>query len=76
MQCLGTERRTADGPELRDRTPVAGHREALAGFDAIDDLASLVAQLADRDGAHGRNVSRRETTAVVDHSVRLIGPVP
>src|SRR5206468_3607729 len=51
------ERRRGDPPwpersELRDRPAIASHGQVLTALDALDDVATPIAQLADRHGFH------------------------
>ena len=49
---LHRQRGAAERSQLSDRFTVPSHGYSLARHDAIDDLAALVAQLANRDFSH------------------------
>jgi len=61
----GRERHCGQRAEFRDRPASASDNQALAGGDAVDDVATVVAGFSDCDLCHARYVSRvRHSPAV------------
>jgi hypothetical protein len=57
-ECRRGQGRRLERPKLSDRTTCTGDGEAFAASDAIDDIATVVAQVSDGDFFHRRSVSR------------------
>lgn len=58
----GRKRLARDRPQLGDGSAVPGHGQAFTSGDAIDDLAAMVSELADRDFCHADQCITRETS--------------
>jgi hypothetical protein len=54
----GLHTRAGQGPQLCHRPAAARHRQALAAQDALDDVATVVAQVPDRHLTHSCAVSQ------------------
>ena len=60
-ELFATEWASGQRDQLGDGLPIAGDRESLPRLDAVEHVAPVVAQLADRDLAHRRECITRET---------------
>ena len=57
-QCGRVESSSADWQKLGHRLTGSGDHDRLTGLDAVDDIATVVAELANRNAGHRRTVSR------------------
>ena len=58
QQLLGRERARGQRPKLSDRGACAGNGDRLTPRGAVDDIATVIAQISDADLGHRRSVSR------------------
>ena len=60
-ECDRVQGRLAQRSQFGDGPTVAGNGQGLTGLDAVQDLATLVSQLAHSDFCHGHECITRET---------------